>query len=134
MQYIYTYFINKIQINMKTIKAYDYSITPIYIKDLLYITTKLSIVSNDTEEQLDTIELCLNNENNIRDFKTIGSEETIAYLLLKPFFKKIIMVINQNDFEWEEFVKSNESFMTYMYETIIERIKEVMKPNSEYVR
>lgn len=116
------------------IKAYDYAITPIYTQDALYVTTKLNVVdvNNEKVESLNDVELFIKNRDSIRDLYRIGKEETLAYLLLRPFVDAVMSSIRVKGLTWKEFLGTNPDFIPTLIDTMVVRIKEVMDPNSEY--
>lgn len=119
---------------MNMIKAYDYAITPIYTQDALYVTTKLNVVdvNNEKVESLNDVELFIKNRDGIRDLYRIGKEETLAYLLLRPFVDAVMASIRVKGFTWKEFLRTNPDFIPTLIDTMVVRIKEVMDSHSEY--
>lgn len=118
---------------MKTIKVEDYTITPIYTQDILYVSTKLFIKEDELVEDItdSSMELIIKNRD-VRDLYRKGKEESLAYTLLRPFVDNIMSTIKTRGFEWKDFLKSNEKFIPYMIDTMVNRIKEVMNPNAQY--
>lgn len=118
---------------MRTIKAIDYAITPIYTQDVLHFSTKLGIEEDGTVIDINNgnIEVIVNNRD-VRDLYRKGKEESLAYTLLRPFIDSIMSTVKTNDFEWKDFLKSNERFIPYLVDVMIDRIKEVMDLNSRY--
>ena len=118
---------------MKTINVEDYAITPIYTRDILYVSTKLFIKEDELVEDItdSSMELIIKNRD-VRDLYRKGKEESLAYTLLRPFVDNIMSTIKIRGFEWKYFLKSNEKFIPYMIDTMVNRIKEVMDPNSQY--
>lgn len=113
------------------INVYSCDITPIYIRDILFVNGIFHIVDENGVESNNGCQLTINNRD-IRDFYRKGKEESLAYTLIRPFVDATMSFVKVQGFEWKEFLETNPDFIPGLVDMMVMRIKEVMDPYSEY--